>query len=60
MYNCKKENIKEQRLEELAEFLRSNHYPEGIIATGIQKAKSLSIEQLHSTKGKAAATRCFL
>ena len=48
----KTDSIREQRLNELTEFLRSNHYPEGIITKGIQKAKELTIEQLRSTKQK--------
>ena len=55
----KKEN-KEQRLQELAEFLRSNHYPEGVIMTSIEKVKALSIEQLRSTKEKNCSNNKIL
>ena len=48
----KTETLREQRLNELTEFLRSNNYPEGIINKGIEKAKKLTIEQLRSTRQK--------
>ena len=45
-----RKDARQQRLNELKAFLKQQHYPDTIITKGIEKAKSLSIAELRTSK----------
>ena len=45
-----KNDLREQRLSKLKNFLRKQNYPEQIIRTGIEKAQKLNIQELRSAR----------
>ena len=53
-------DIRDRRLDELKTFLKQQHYPERMIAKGIEKAKKLDVEELRRTSQKNPVTKKML